>query len=358
MSLNKRKDTKTVRIEMQASRGEYEALADVLEKFGERINVDLYPNKQDVPGRITLNTTEREGPTVIQYPRMTKLLHDMAEALREEGSSTVALGTLNLEDFDIIEKSTTLKLMNQVTRGETWSKTTFTAGKEKTVEELDALIAHDAGPQGIAGVGMLTKTDPLWVYAESLISHDGTPIDIKELMKPEQLEKLKFYPPDINNGMIDKWLKREGNNRAYLVIVRTKESFPWDVPIYTFPGQWDKWLKTRPTPGAMTKYENLPPKTYGDLFERMVVYATARTFDLKGAFIAPVRPDTLKKGWSPVGNIKEKVLEANAVSAKGASGIPRYINYNAFVVVGKGPFKSTDMVREKRESEFTIPEVD
>lgn len=348
MSLDEKK-RESFTVTLKGMKSDFEAMADVLETASKRFNLDIYPNTVEIPGSIGLTGEE---VTAAQYPRGKRGLDGLIKALREEGSAVVDFGMINILAGG--KQTDAVKLMNQVTIGRK-----FKAGeafmREDTIGELETFL-EPSGPRGGGRPSALSEMNIEWVHAESAILHEGKLTDI-EPHRVADVAKVDYYPPHINKEKFGHWLKSKKYNRAYIVIMKADKMFPMDMPVYMRPGTWDSWIRTRPVAATMKMYRGKAPKTFGELLERMAVYATARSFDMTDAFLAPM---TVEKGgkFSPTSGSKGKIDRKDNVFVK-TKDDKGYYNFLTFLVVGRGPHKAKGLSRiEPVKSDIILPDID
>lgn len=354
MSIDKmREKTQTRNIRIEASRADIDALASVLDAGAKRINVDLYPEEKDIPGRISLKTG-----TALQITRVRKAMKDLAKGLREEGKGIdIDFGLLDVRDVPAQDKEEWLGVMDAVTARRTGKGLTFAkrAGVDiagpTTITSLRQIFEKRTyGEGGPGDEAFLTDMNIRWVYAEPLITPE-TEIRKKKLKKPRDMLGIDQYPAKLDSKKVSAWIKERGYNRAYIVIAEVDRFFPLSAKVYTKPGNWKEWLHKMPAGKAiMPAYEDRPPKTLAGVLERISVYATGRSFDLENARVVPFDLKLIDKKGIPAS--QKMYIWKNVLSkAKTVTGeeVPMYRNYFGFLVVGKGPYKPMGLTRVKEE---------
>ena len=357
MSLNPRK-SKTKNLELSGTQKDFDVLADVLEQAAERLNIDIYPKDYDIPGRILLKSGKEA--THWQYPKLSEALKSFAEGLREGGDTTVAFESPQITDDPekFVKDSPTLRLMNQTSVGHNLGVGQYI--QEDIIEDFDTML--DLKTEG-ARKQPLSKMKPLWVYAKNIALEGGTPVGTVA-QDLHTLAKIKDYPADLSKTKgFWKKAKKEGYNQAYFVVMRADKDYPMEMKLGSIPGEWNKWLKSRPVPNMMSHFGGKPPQNMGDYLERFAVYTTARTFGMTDAFLAPAfvgRQWDGKKvrsgGESQTAIAKyfnDKVLQTEPIKSKGSAG--DYSSYYGFVVIGKGPRRTPSLGKEETPSALDLP---
>lgn len=352
MSLDKR-SIKTKVVTIKGTQKDFEALADVLEQASDKFNIDLYPTDKDIPGRISVKTGKVQR---IIYPRMDKALKEFASGIVESKDTVVDFGDIPItgDPDEIVRRSPTLRLMQQIATGKYEGIGTRLV-KEDTMLEMETMI--DTGSRQTKNVKPLTEIQPKWVYASTLTLHEGeAPVDFvpKDL---KQLAMLKKYPPDLNKS--DFWsFGKKDYNRAYFVVLRVDKTLPMSLGIRTKPGEWNKWVSSRPVPDSMRLFKHRPPRNFGEMLERYSVYVTARTFGLKDAYLAPVLAGkSFKDKVGSKAGFTDKIFETEPLKSKEKGG-SEYPTFYAFVVVGKGRYKTIGLGEEKIPEALDLPGFD
>jgi len=350
MSLNPKKNT-TKHLEITGTQKDFDVLADVLKQAAERLNVDIYPEDIDIPGRITL---KKQGKaTQWQYPKLSKALHAFAAGLKDEGGGVVNFESPQITDEpkEVVLNNPTLRLMNQTSVGKRLGVGQFI--KEDILGDFDKML--DNRTSGARSHPLL-KMSPTWVYAKNIALDSGVPVgtvarDLKTLAK------IKQYPVDLNKMSGWKEMKKEGYNQAYFVIFRADQDFPLEMPLATLPGEWDRWVKQRPVPKSLSHFVGKPPRNMGDYVERFAVYTTARTFGLTDAFLAPVYVGAKWDGQKVGGGklLTDKILMTEPIKSKGGGDMSDYATYYGFVVVGKGRQRTPSLGEEKPDMALDLP---
>lgn len=365
MSIDKMAERgKPINIKISGSRADIEALASVLDAGAKRINVDIYPDEKDIPGRISLKTG-----TALQITRVRKAMKDMANGLREEGKGVeVDFGMLDVRDRPAQDKEEWLGVMDAVTKIRPGSASVGyasvagldVAGPE-IVKGLSKIFEERTyGEGGPGDKGFLSDMQIRWVHAEALITPE-TEIRRKKIEKPIDMVGINQYPSKFNTKKVAAWAKEQGYNRGYIVIAEVDRFFPLSARVYTKPGNWREWLHKMPAGKAiMPAYEDSPPKTLAGVLERISVYATGRAFDLENARVVPFDLSIIDKKGVPASQ-KIKVWRNVLGKAKTARGeeVPIYRNYFGFLVIGKGPYKPLGLTRVKEEpyEDITLPDL-
>lgn len=366
MSLDPKRGIKTKHLEISGTQKDFDAIADVMRQAMDKLNIDLVPEDQDAPGRISLRRTGKV--TQWEYPKLHKALDDFIEGLTEPGDAVVDFGrpAITEKPEDIIKASPTLRKMNQTAIGKNLGIGTME--KEDVLNDMEMML--DPSLSG-ARRNPLFSMVPVWVYASDLIAKRGN-IPIGMFVKDkETLNRLKEYPPDLGGGKEWSGLSKEGYNQAYFVILRADKLFDMNMPLRTKSGEWDRWIQSRPVPDMMKMYKGAPPKNYGELLERFAVYSVAKTFGLKDAFLAPVYAgDELINKVGSTKNYDDKILISETVKAKTSGGkilidrgtksetavsMSEYATFLGFVVVGKGAQRTVDMGKELSPGAAELP---
>jgi hypothetical protein len=342
-------------VNISGSRADLEALASVLDTGAKRINADIYPDEKDIPGRISLKTG-----TVLQITRVRKAMKDIANGLREEGKGIeVDFGMLDVRDRPAQDKEEWLGVMDAVTAARAGLASTgyaSAAGLDVTGPEVvDTLIRNvfeerTYGEGGPGDKGFLRGMNIRWVHAEPLITPE-TEVRGRKIKKPSDMVGIDQYPAKFNTKKISAWAKEQGINRGYIVIAEVDRFPPLTARIYSKPGKWREWLHKMPAGKAiMPSYEDRPPKTVGDVLERISVYATGRAFDLENARVVPFDLGLIdKKGLDSHHKIRTWRNVLSKAKTERKEEVPMYRNYFGFLVVGRGPYKPLGLTRVKEE---------
>jgi len=349
MSLDKRR-IRTKIVTIKGTQKDFEALADVLQQASNKLNIDLYPADKDIPGRITVKTGKVQR---IIYPRMDKALKEFASGIVESTDTVVNFGDVPItgDPDEIVRRSPTLRQMEQIATGKHMGIGSRLV-KEDTMMEMETMI--DTGSRQTKNVKPLTEVKPKWVYASALTLHEGeapTTFVPKDL---SQLDKLKKYPPDLNKSDFWSFCKTD-YYRAYFVLLRVDKTLPMSLGIRTKPGEWDKWVSSRPVPDSMRLFKHRPPRNFGEMLERYSVYVTARTFGLRDAYLAPVfAGKSFKEKVGSKMGFTDKIFETEPLKSMEKGG-SEYPTFYAFVVVGRGRYKTIGLGEEKVPEALDLP---
>jgi len=349
MSLDKRR-IRTKLVKLHGTQKDFEALADVLQQASDKLNIDLFPKDKDIPGRITVKTGKIQR---IIYPRMDKALKEFASGITESEDVVVNFGDIGItgDPDEIVRRSPTLRQMEQIAHGK-YMGIGSRLIKEDTMLELETMI--DAGSRQTKNAKPLTEVEPKWIYASTLTLHEGEAPTSFVPKNLAQLAKLKKYPPDLNKSDFWTFGKRD-YNRAYFVVLRVDKTLPMSLGIRTKPGEWAKWVASRAVPDSMRLFKHRPPRNFGEMLERYSVYVTARTFGLKDAYLAPVfASKSFKDKVGSRTGFTDKIFETAPLKSKEKGG-SEYPTFYAFVVVGKGRYKTIGLGEEKLPEALDLP---
>lgn len=367
MSLDPRKGIKTKKVNISGTQKDFDALADFVRQAAKKTNVDLIPTDMDIPGRIQVRKGKDHNITQWVYPRLQKAMKDFAEALEDPGDGVVDFGKTKITDdpATIVQESPTLRKMNQLALGKALGVEDLF--NEDIIEAFESMLDPTAPvTRSFEGQGPLTRSVPIWVFAQDLLSNRGNvPIGTLPRNK-EELEKITEVPPDLGGGMDWARTSKDKYNQAYFVILRLDKWLPEDAKLRTKSGEWDRWIKSRPVPEMMSLYRGRPPSNYGELMERFAVYTAARTFGLKDAYLAPIfAGESIGKkgdiGTSSKWFISEAIKSKSPTIVQqyrgriGGPAMSEYATYVGFVVVGKGNPRTIDLGKEPQMSATEIP---
>lgn len=304
MSLEKKKsDTKEVQIE--GTKDDFKATADIIKSAIGRVGIDLSPDRPKA-GKIYVQG-EGDVPQFV-YPRLVKALNEFVDGLRGDGDFVVDFGYPSFNDYtseEIVGKSPTLRVMNQIAFGELHDYKTLI--KEKNI--IQDFVRMIDMTKFSYSKNFLQEADAQWVHAESLKT-DGMSLGDK-------------------------------NNQAYFVVLKVDRAMDMKTQIRTYAGLWDSWINSRPNPRSLRLYANQPPRDIGSFMERLAVYTTARVFDLDNAFLAPYK--TIDPAGKPAGyNWEDKVYTEGPFKIKGSN-----YSFYGFVVIGKGPDRKVELGEPK-----------